>query len=296
MLLPGSERTAASELMGNPSGQQAPGSRLVELDGVENFRDLGGYAATDLDGNLREVRWGHLYRSGHLHDATDADRERLADLGLAQIFDFRTDRERLKRPNSLGGDHGAVTEELSIDPGSGSSFANAFAKPSAATGITAEVMVVAMQALNRKLIGEHAGAYRRFFGGVLATGATGATGATLFQCTSGKDRTGMAALLLLSALGVSREIAIADYLLTNQYLTQSHQFSRALKDIGGFDSDALTPELLKIVFEVHESFALAAFDEIDTQFSGFDGYLETELGISEAQRGQLQERFLTPLN
>ena len=38
----------------------------------------------------------------------------------------------------------------------------------------------------------------------------------MFHCTAGKDRTGIAAALVLLALGVSRDVVQADYLLTNE--------------------------------------------------------------------------------
>ena len=39
----------------------------------------------------------------------------------------------------------------------------------------------------------------------------------LIHCTAGKDRTGFGAALVLMALGVPRETAFEDYLLTNYY-------------------------------------------------------------------------------
>ena len=53
-------------------------------------------------------------------------------------------------------------------------------------------------------------AYRALFGAIRA-GQT----PILFHCTAGKDRTGVAAALILKALGVSREDIVEDYLLTN---------------------------------------------------------------------------------
>ena len=41
-------------------------------------------------------------------------------------------------------------------------------------------------------------------------------GAVLWHCTEGKDRCGLLAAMLLSALGVSREDIMEDYLLTNE--------------------------------------------------------------------------------
>jgi hypothetical protein len=53
-------------------------------------------------------------------------------------------------------------------------------------------------------------AYRALFG-YLKAGAV----PLVFNCAAGKDRAGTAAALLLTALGVPREIVVEDYLLTN---------------------------------------------------------------------------------
>ena len=42
----------------------------------------------------------------------------------------------------------------------------------------------------------------------------------VFHCLWGKDRTGVAAALLLSALGVSQADVVDDYMLTEQYRSQ----------------------------------------------------------------------------
>jgi len=61
-----------------------------------------------------------------------------------------------------------------------------------------------------RLLGTFHDQYRRVFAELLAGHAPLA-----FNCAAGKDRTGVAAALLLTALGVPRETVIADYLLTN---------------------------------------------------------------------------------
>src|SRR5436309_1967722 len=55
--------------------------------------------------------------------------------------------------------------------------------------------------------------FRRMFSELLAGRAP-----LVFNCTAGKDRTGVAAALLLTALGVPRESVVQDYLLTNRYM------------------------------------------------------------------------------
>ena len=64
--------------------------RLLNFAGIDNFRDLGGYAT---QGGQR-VKWGLLYRSGTWHGATTADIEAANSLGLATFIDLRSTTEK----------------------------------------------------------------------------------------------------------------------------------------------------------------------------------------------------------
>src|SRR5262245_42692894 len=64
--------------------------RHVELDGAQNFRDLGGYATED----GHHVRWGLFYRSDSLANLSDADLAKLHELGIKLVCDFRSDAEK----------------------------------------------------------------------------------------------------------------------------------------------------------------------------------------------------------
>ena len=65
-------------------------ARHLNLEGASNFRDLGGYAASD----GRPVRWRQIFRSNHLGHLTEADIEILRGLGVRSAFDFRGTEER----------------------------------------------------------------------------------------------------------------------------------------------------------------------------------------------------------
>ena len=65
------------------------GERSVPFQGSVNFRDLGGYYNVEGD----QVRWGKIYRSGHLSNLTQKDKELFSNLTIAVICDFRTKTE-----------------------------------------------------------------------------------------------------------------------------------------------------------------------------------------------------------
>jgi protein-tyrosine phosphatase len=62
---------------------------MMVLQGVDNFRDFGGFS-----GRYGAVPKGRLFRSAHLGSATDADLTALDRLGLAAIVDLRRPTER----------------------------------------------------------------------------------------------------------------------------------------------------------------------------------------------------------
>ena len=64
--------------------------RHLKLEGASNFRDVGGYPASD----GRSVRWRRIFRSNHLGHLTDADIKVVRGLGVRSAFDFRGTEER----------------------------------------------------------------------------------------------------------------------------------------------------------------------------------------------------------
>src|SRR5260221_13129218 len=65
-------------------------ARHLDLAGASNFRDLGGYRASD----GRRVRWPPLFRSNHLGNRTDGDVVVLGGVGLKNPFGFRGTEQR----------------------------------------------------------------------------------------------------------------------------------------------------------------------------------------------------------
>ena len=56
----------------------------------------------------------------------------------------------------------------------------------------------------------------------------------LYHCTAGRDRTGVATVLLLEALGVSRDEIITDYVRSNEAFSGSPKEAEVLDDLFGW--------------------------------------------------------------
>jgi protein-tyrosine phosphatase len=180
--------------------------RLLPLQGGRNFRDLGGYATED----GRHVRWGMLYRSGSMHDLTPADYAALQRRGIRIVCDLRDTRERSAEPVHwpTTGAPQVLSDDYALDP-------RDFLPAAPMKDWTAYSARAAMTASYPKMLVQFRNQYRRMFAELLAGHAPLA-----FNCSAGKDRTGIAAALLLTALGVPRQTVIDDYLLTNRYLAR----------------------------------------------------------------------------
>lgn len=263
--------------------------RHIDIPGLINFRDLGHYPARDLAGHSRTVKAGRLFRAGHFHDAQSDAHAALAKLGIGRVFDFRSAAERNKRPSHLEISPTPAIIELDLDPGSGASFLNALPHiRSANTVMDAAVMEKMMCQINRSLVTDHAGVYREFFRQLLMP----EPGAVVMHCASGKDRTGVAAALLLSALGVDRNSVIADYLLTNSCLDVSHHVARAIADFDDRYQSIMNPAALTAMYEVRPAYLAAALDEIDSQHGGMQQYLAEKIGLDDTSLKQLQQLYL----
>jgi len=103
----------------------------------------------------------------------------------------------------------------------------------------------------------------------------------LFHCTAGKDRTGLAAALILFALGVSEADIWQDYLLTNQLYKRNSS-----------GASTLTPDVMKIVWGVQESFLKAALDVIRDEHGGVDNNLHHTLGVTQSAQQKLRALYL----
>jgi protein-tyrosine phosphatase len=104
----------------------------------------------------------------------------------------------------------------------------------------------------------------------------------VFHCTAGKDRTGVAAALILLALGVPRAVVQQDYLLTNQHYRHL--------PVGQSETP---PDVLQVLWRVQDGFLDAAMQTIDAQPGGLAGYLR-RLGLGPAALAELHQRYLQP--
>ena len=228
-----------------------------------NFRDLAAHVRSV------PVRSHVLFRSDHLGalDAHDADQ--ILALGIRRVLDFRGVDERTAAVCALPG---VQVHSLAIEP----TIVQVLDQLTAAGHRLSEADVVAhMQDTYRGFVRTSTHRFAEFFAHLLESDAP-----TVFHCTAGKDRTGFAAALLLHALGATREEVMHDYLLTNQRLKPPASAWRGLE-----------PHAAAVLWGVRPEFLQAAFDAIDQDYGGLEGYLRDGLRIGRAERARLHALY-----
>lgn len=245
--------------------------RLLPLAGVANFRDVGGYQ-TDTG---RFVKWGMIYRSAQLSDLQESDILALRALGIGLIYDLRSREEKSQEPTAWIG--AGAPPIKSVDYSTDySAFAGAFSD-----GIDVAEARDLMAGFYREMGESHKAQFRAIFAELLDEDVS----SVLYHCTAGKDRTGATTALILTALGVSREVVTQDFLLSNQHYA-ARVPTTELDSNGPF---ARLPMDVKQVFMgVDRRFLDAMFSGIEQRYGSVDAYLQTQLGVGPAERARLR--------
>jgi protein-tyrosine phosphatase len=265
--------------------------RVLPLQGGFNFRDLGGYPARD----GKHVQWGKIYRSGTMVDLTANDYAYLGKLNLSVMCDFRSREELQQEPTawkSFAPNAQFVSEDYSMREIMSSDGALRFDQVK-----TAEQAQEMFKSFYRT------GPYR--FKNTLSTmfNELAAGDAPLaFNCSAGKDRTGMAAALILTALDVPREIIEQDYAMTEKVanfgqreimrrMRAEQQGKTAAAPHSGIEA---MPAAARNVFMGSDPmFIRAMFEELEKNHGSARNFIRGELNIDDQKIARMQELYLT---
>lgn len=240
--------------------------RVVELEGTSNFRDLGGYRTA----TGQTVRTGRLYRTASLASLTEGDVAVIGALGIRTICDLRGDEESRAAPTRLPAQDPPRVAALPIHVAGN---LRALLGDGSATG---EDMRRALAETYRIFVRNHTDAYRALFDHLVDEPGY----PLVFHCSAGKDRTGLAAALVLSALDVPRHTVEEDYLLTNVCWTADVPYAAQLR-----------PDMRDALLGAHPEYLGAAFDEIEHRHGSVAGFLAGPLGLTP-DRAEILRRHL----
>jgi protein-tyrosine phosphatase len=256
--------------------------RKLPFDSMHNFRDLGGLPTED----GLAVKWGVIYRADKVAGLTEQDQHYLERLKLRKIIDFRSDEERYEAPHNLLPNSSIIIEALPVTV-----EAAQIEKVTARLqqeSVTAEDMALFLIEANREMIERFTPVYKQWLHSLLDEN----NHPQVFHCTAGKDRTGLAAALLLRILGVAPEHVMRDYLATNTYTAA--RLEKIVHHINEMTMHQVNEDVIRMLFKVQPRFLNEAYNSIDEHYGDFPTYLDTGLGLSEEDRGRLRTLLLEP--
>lgn len=257
--------------------------RVIPVTGGVNYRDMGGYRAA----NGKTVKWHKLVRAGYLSELTTDDERLLQNYGITTDIDFRSSAEVTAYPDQVPTGikfiHMPVFDDDETESTGTAKRLQRYYSSSRKSGYWRMLYVYRRLVINE----QPQRAYRRFFDYLLAHGEDETI---LFHCSAGKDRTGMGAILVLFALGVSLEDVRNDYMLTNQY-----SVPRIEKRVAEAKKAYQNPCFISSIRDL-SSVSVDYFDQsmtlINYVYGGIRAYLRDVIGVTDAEIVRLRAIYL----
>ncbi|MDR1369595.1 MAG: tyrosine-protein phosphatase [Dysgonamonadaceae bacterium] len=259
------------KLVFNKKQSVVTAERAMPTDGVYNFRDVGGYYTKDKS----YIKWGKLYRSSSMYNATPGDVEILDDLKIKSMTDLRTNREIDIAPPKY---RSSQVFNIPIESENLNSFINK---------ITFEEMkkgdiLIALQDGQMEMLHKNKEQLIRIFDMLL----DGNNYPVLIYCTWGKDKASLVIALILAALDIPYDQIVEDYMLSNKYTN----FNFLIPDGDLYETSV--QEVLTVLLSSHEEVINYLFDQINKEFGSVNNYLEKELLLTSKKREKLKNLLL----
>ncbi len=256
-----------------------PGTQL-DFAGGTNFRELGGYEADE----GKHVKWGQIWRGIPTCKLTgEADRAKLDALGLRLILDLRSTEEARREPDYVP-DGARLVQICGLRAEDGHEIAFAPGDIDRLMASAPEGYDAPRVMYRRMLTGNKA--FKELFR-ALEAGET----PILFHCSAGKDRTGVAAMLILLALGASDETICADYAQTN--VCRRAEIEAVMQEHA--DEIAADPSCRNHYYRmagVEPELAPFVLRTIRAKYGSAENYLEAEYGLTPARLMRLRRMYL----
>ena len=252
-------------------------SDILGIEKKRNLRDLGGYKTQ----NGKHVKKGYFFRSSRLMDFDQAELKILNSLNIKKNYDLRSKEEVKDSPDpTLKGAEYIHSSAAARADGTEVNFSPA--------ALIAENVYSkeCNDEFTHKVYGNlpFSYAYKRMFEDIVAGNVP-----ILFHCSAGKDCTGIAAILILLALGVDEETAMYDYMLTNEY--RKEYIERFKKDFPLTKLDGELAGMLLAYEGVTYTNADYSLKRIKEKYENYDEYFEKEYNLDKDVLQRLRDLY-----
>lgn len=250
-------------------------SEEIPFSKMRNFRDMGGYVTE----SGKKVKYGLLFRGPSLSSLeTKEDFDKFYGLGIKSIIDLRSPGEVAMTPDpEFKGIKHQVIDAIQLCSGSKSTDFNFESRE------RFEAALDLFAHRNAELPFKNP-AYQAIFDDMI-----NGTVPLYFHCYAGKDRTGLAAMLILTLLGVKYEDAMQDYLASNKYIQGI--IEKTAKELA-IKYPPNCEDLVQRLCGVDRRNIDIAFEEINKKYKSFDEFLLDNYGITPEIKSKLREKYL----
>ena len=227
--------------------------------------------------NFREIRYqnmkpGLLFRSDVLYNLNPKEKALLRDNNIKVIIDLRgpDEVEHLKDTNikAINFINLPLLPEKKED------------EPSPIVTIKHMTLPDMAFAYRQLVLKDRKDSWSKIFNVLLENN----DGAILFHCSAGKDRTGVVTAVILTALGINKDIIYKDYLLTNEKPLYYKKMA--------LEMDPESREIFLDYFQAKKEYLDAAFDEINKQYGSFNNFLAECCSLDEYKLDSLKDKYL----
>lgn len=249
-------------------------NRVIEMNNIKNFRDIGGYYTSD---NI-QLKWGKIYRSADLSSATLYDQEKIRRLKIKTVIDFRSEKTTRKYPILLHPSINKVTLPLApMD-------AEKLDKELQNVNFNRSDAIRYVQEAYVDIVENH----KQQFGEMFDLLINEANYPILLSGSLGKDGVGIASYLILYAIGVPHNTILQDYMLSNDLIDPA----KAEIDAGNFSEPV--QEAITAMLSANRSYINYVVEQINIKYGSVDNYLEQELRVTIGKKNLLRKYLLYP--
>jgi protein-tyrosine phosphatase len=247
-------------------------NRKLNVPGVCNMRDIGGYARED----GQSIKWGQIYRSGSLAEITDIGRARLQMLHIKTILDLSSKEDIHAKSPEI---EGAKTISIPInDP-----FANAIRKRLVEGKCKRNDAIILMQDAFYSFTVDYDAEITNLFD-VLGHANNYPL---LIVGGAGNHRVGYVISLIMSALNMPDEAILDDFLFSNSCIEMHNEVNFG-QSLPPDEQEALT-----VLMTSQKSFLDYAFEKMRQENGSVDQYFTKKLSLNPKKREKLQQILLT---
>ena len=250
---------------------------IIELEKISNIRDLGGIVTA----NGYQIKKARLIRSSALYSSSISDAEKIINTyKVNNIVDFRSTKEKNEKPHpknlfpNINYYHIPVVDEVKHAVTRDKKSEYLIKTSSEGLSVDDAIKIIENFYWGMPLWESSQKTYRKFFEILL----NNKNGSTLWHCSLGKDRAGIASVLIEYVLGVSYQNILKDYLLTNNYL---------LNNIEKDKNNAF-----RVFYGVQESFLTSWHDSIKEKWGSLNLYIKNVLDMDEGKIDKLKSMYL----